>query len=107
MIVLFVVGTTYETGMINAASDKDTYTATNLAATLSVQSTYPMYQDINVMVFIGFGFLMTFLKTHSWTAVGFNFIIAIWAIQWTILCQGFWGMVLVGNNIAPIQMNVS
>jgi hypothetical protein len=39
-----------------------------------------MFQDINVMVFIGFGFLMVFLKTASWTAVGFNFIIACWAI---------------------------
>lgn len=42
------------------------------------------------MVFIGFGFLMCFLRYHSWTAVGYNFLIAAWCIQITILMQGFW-----------------
>lgn len=80
MIVLTVVGTTYGKGMINNGEDKTQYDAINLAASESVQTTYSMYQDINVMIFIGFGFLMVFLKTHSWSAVGFNFLIACWAI---------------------------
>ena len=41
---------------------------------------YPEYQDVHVMIFIGFGFLMVFLKSHSWTSVGFNYIIAVWAL---------------------------
>ena len=32
------------------------------------------------MIFVGFGFLMTFLKHHSWTSVGFNYLIAAYAI---------------------------
>ena len=32
------------------------------------------------MIFIGFGFLMVFIKFHSWTAVGYNFLVATWAI---------------------------
>ena len=51
---------------------------------------YPMYMDIHVMVFVGFGFLMTFLKHNSWTAVGFTYLIACWALQICILCSGFW-----------------
>ena len=51
---------------------------------------YPMWQDINVMVFIGFGYLMAFLKTHSWSSIGFNFLAAAWAIQCTIIFYGFW-----------------
>ena len=43
-------------------------------------SHYPMYMDIHVMVFVGFGFLITFLKHNSWTAVGFTYIIACWAL---------------------------
>ena len=42
------------------------------------------------MIFVGFGFLMVFLKCHSWTSVGFNYIIAAWSIQITILFTGFW-----------------
>ena len=41
---------------------------------------YPMYMDIHVMVFVGFGFLMTFLKCSSWTAIGFTYLIACWSI---------------------------
>lgn len=36
------------------------------------------------MVFIGFGFLMTFLRSHSWSSVSYNLIIACLAILWTI-----------------------
>ena len=42
------------------------------------------------MIFIGFGFLMVFLKNNSWTSIGFNYLIACWAIQITILARGFW-----------------
>jgi ammonium transporter Rh len=44
-----------------------------------VQKLYPFFQDVHVMIFIGFGFLMSFLKTMSWTALSYNWIISIWA----------------------------
>ena len=44
------------------------------------------------MIFVGFGFLMVFLKTHSWTSVGFNFLIAAYTLQITILIAGLWHM---------------
>ena len=47
------------------------------------------------MIFIGFGFLMVFLKNNSWTSIGFNYLIAAWAIQITILFRGFWAQ--IGN----------
>ena len=42
------------------------------------------------MVFVGFGFLMSFLKNGSWTAIGFTYLIACWSIQICILMRGFW-----------------
>ena len=56
---------------------------------------YPLFQDVHVMIFIGFGFLMVFLKNNSWTSIGFNYLIAAWAIQITILFRGFWAQ--IGN----------
>lgn len=41
---------------------------------------YPLFQDVHVMIFVGFGFLMVFLKAHSWTSVGFNYLVACWAL---------------------------
>ena len=44
-----------------------------------VQNIYMCFQDVHVMIYIGFGFLMTFVKTMSYTALSFNWIISIWA----------------------------
>lgn len=60
------------------------------ATTKALVQHYPMYMDIHVMVFVGFGFIMTFLKNASWQAVGFTYIVASWAIQICILMTGFW-----------------
>ena len=41
------------------------------------------------MIFIGFGFLMTFLKKYGLSAVSLNFMIAAICIQWHILVSGW------------------
>merc|ERR1712170_317431 len=41
------------------------------------------------MIFIGFGFLMTFLKRYGFGAVSLNFLVAAFVLQWAILMGGF------------------
>jgi hypothetical protein len=41
---------------------------------------FSIFTDVHGMVFVGFGFLMVFLKTNSWTAVGFTYIISAFVI---------------------------
>lgn len=53
-----------------------------------------MFQDIHVMIFIGFGFLMVFLKSHSWGSIGFNYLVASWAVLICILIGGFWEQII-------------
>lgn len=50
---------------------------------------YPMFQDVHVMMLIGFGFLMTFLKHHGFGSVGFNFLLTAFVIQWSLLINGY------------------
>ncbi|CAH0625660.1 unnamed protein product [Chrysodeixis includens] len=50
------------------------------------------YEDTHVMIFIGFGFLMTFLKKYCYSALGFNWLLAAMVIQWALLCQNFFHM---------------
>jgi len=45
-----------------------------------IQGYYPFYQDVHVMIFIGFGFLMTFIKTSAWSALALNWAVSCWAI---------------------------
>lgn len=44
---------------------------------------------MHVMIFVGFGFLMTFLKRYSFGGVGFNFLIGSFGLQWAIVMQGW------------------
>ncbi len=68
------------------------------ATTISATSyTYPAFQDVHVMMFIGFGFLMTFLRRYGFSAVGYNMLIAAMVLQWALLCRGFWERVYTGH----------
>ena len=58
------------------------------------------------MIFIGFGFLMVFLKTHSWTSVGYNFLIAAYVLQITILMNGFWHTIIEDKPWHKIALNI-
>jgi len=58
---------------------------------------YPMYQDVNVMMLIGFGFLMTFVKNHSWSALSYTFFINAVVVQLYLLLQPFWHKVFKGH----------
>ncbi|CDQ99269.1 unnamed protein product, partial [Oncorhynchus mykiss] len=49
-----------------------------------------VFQDVHVMIFIGFGFLMTFLKRYGFSSVGLNLLLAAFALQWGLLVQGLW-----------------
>jgi ammonium transporter Rh len=54
-----------------------------------IPDNYALYQDIHVMMFVGFGFLMTFLHRYGLSSVGFNFLLAAFCIQWATLTDGF------------------
>lgn len=40
------------------------------------------------MIFIGFGFLMTFLKKYGYSATGFNLWVAALVVQWAMIVRG-------------------
>merc|ERR1719350_231543 len=52
-----------------------------------------MYQDVHVMIFIGFGFLMTFLRKNGFNALGQTFLLGALSIQmgimFEVLCHGW------------------
>ncbi|XP_028251059.1 rh blood group, D antigen [Parambassis ranga] len=49
---------------------------------------YPEFQDVNVMVILGFGFLCTFLVRYGFSGSGFNLLVAVVATQWAIILNG-------------------
>jgi hypothetical protein len=59
--------------------------AANNAAAAAGMLNYGHFQDVHVMIFIGFGFLMTFLRKYGLSAVSLNMLVSVFAIQWHIL----------------------
>lgn len=58
---------------------------------------------MQIMVFIGFGCLMTFLRRYSYSAIAFNFFVSAFVIVWAILGIGLFQQVLDSvQRCAPI-----
>ena len=66
---------------------------------------YPFFQDVHVMIFIGFGYLMTFLKKYSFTSVGYTFLIGAFIIQFSILMNGLIHNI-VNNHYEKIYLSI-
>ncbi|MPC49170.1 Ammonium transporter Rh type B-B [Portunus trituberculatus] len=49
---------------------------------------YPMLGDIQVMILVGFGFLMTFLRRYGHSALGLTLLLTSLALQISLLLEG-------------------
>mmetsp|Transcript_76906 Transcript_76906/g.168100 ORF Transcript_76906/g.168100 Transcript_76906/m.168100 type:complete len:400 (-) Transcript_76906:604-1803(-) len=52
-------------------------------------SVYNYYVGVALMMFVGFGYLMTFLKAYGLGAVGFTFFITCLGVQWAIVVEAY------------------
>ncbi|XP_034018726.1 LOW QUALITY PROTEIN: ammonium transporter Rh type A-like [Thalassophryne amazonica] len=84
-IILFAVFVVYDDGKGHGhGHSNETHPEEN------PMTLYPMFQDVHVMIFIGFGFLMTFLKRYGFSSVGVNLLLAAFGLQWGLFMQGIW-----------------
>lgn len=72
----------------------------------NVRQFYGVFQDVHVMIFIGFGFLMTFLRRYAWSSLGFNFFIAVLAIQVSIIINGFFHRLFDDEGWHAIHLSI-
>jgi len=68
---------------------------------------FPLYQDIFVMIFVGFGFLFACFKNFSWSLIGIFFGASAWTIQFTILTSGWWETIFTGRWDLKISLDIS
>ena len=63
-----------------------------------MKKTYSMFMDVHVMIFAGFGFLMTFLRKYGHSSIGLNFLVATFVVQWHLICGGFFEQLFAGSD---------
>ncbi|XP_034946674.1 ammonium transporter Rh type A isoform X2 [Chelonus insularis] len=86
----------------NASRSENSFSAHLNGKIVSLPLNYPLYQDIHVMIWIGFGFLMTFPKRYGQSAVGLTFLVGAILVQVALL---FDGVVNVSKNgKAPLSL---
>eukprot|EP00004_Rigifila_ramosa_P011625 TRINITY_DN2490_c0_g1_i5.p2 TRINITY_DN2490_c0_g1~~TRINITY_DN2490_c0_g1_i5.p2 ORF type:complete len:502 (-),score=122.93 TRINITY_DN2490_c0_g1_i5:144-1649(-) len=75
-----------------------TYGNPDAGGTLGNVSTYYTFEiDVAFMIFIGFGYLMSFLKRYGYGAPGLNWVASAFCIQWSILAVRFAEQVHAGE----------
>ncbi|XP_030637058.1 ammonium transporter Rh type A isoform X1 [Chanos chanos] len=102
-IILYAIFVTYDDGK----SSHDDHASNKSHTEENPLSLYPMFQDVHVMIFIGFGFLMTFLKKYGFSSVGINLLLAAFGLQWGLLMQNFWHMDKDGKIKVSIEKMIN
>lgn len=105
MMILYFAFCTYDDNTDPATPSSEQTGATEIS------QVYGMWQDVHIMIFIGFGFLMTFLQSYGFSALTLNFMTGAFAIQWGILCVGFftslWDADGKAGDMAKIPLHIT
>jgi ammonium transporter Rh len=67
---------------------------------------YFAYSGVAFMIFIGFGFLMSFLRRYSFSAIGYNMLISAVAAEWGIICMAFFHHAAEDSNTHVTIMSI-
>jgi ammonium transporter Rh len=51
---------------------------------VTVDRFYNYFRDVSVMIFFGFGFLMTFLRRAGYSAIGWSLMVGALVVQWSV-----------------------
>ncbi len=68
--------------------------------------TLTVFQDVHVMIFAGFGFLMTFLRRYGYGSIGFNLLLASFAIQWSTITSGVFTFIDQDDDCCEIKVGL-
>lgn len=76
------------------------------ADTDTTMRAYSMYQDVHVMILIGFGFLMTAVPSYSVSALAWTLLLTSICIPTSILTNGWLHMLVSGHWERVIHVNL-
>lgn len=57
------------------------------------------------MIFVGWGFLMSFLKRYGFSAISVNLLLSAFTVQWVVLLRGFLSNVFVAKGYFTVSIS--
>ena len=106
MMLLYALCTKYHYGALGKNADPSKLDAQNAHATEEVAVSFAMWVDVHKLVIVGYGFAIVCFKCYSWSAIGFNYLIAAWTIQCGILLGGFFRKAFVEGFSEKIELSI-
>ena len=67
---------------------------TSNSAKEEIQKKYRTFQDLNIMIFLGFGFLRAFLKHHQWSSIAFTLIGGVLSFEFGLFTLICWASII-------------
>ena len=74
--------------------NKPSFIENNEKAKTIINQKYKYFQDINIMIFLGFGFLRSFLKHHSWTSIALTLMGGVLSFEFGLFTLICWSSIM-------------
>ncbi|XP_062835140.1 ammonium transporter Rh type A-like [Anolis carolinensis] len=84
LLLVFLLFVTYDEHTDAAAQPSHVDHAAN-----QLYAIFSLFQDIQLMLLVGLGLLLAFMKGYGFSAVANNFLLANFSTQWALVIQGF------------------
>ena len=91
IIIIILLANYYKWDKLNLPNNVNSND--NDKAKSEIQKSNNLFQEINIMIFIGFGFLRSFLKHHSWNSIAITFLSGIFSFELSLFSLICWGSI--------------
>jgi ammonium transporter Rh len=99
MLLCFCFFTEYSEELIDA-------TAIGTVSTETMRTLYTHFLSLQLIVFVGFGFLFSWLKKHGLSSLALVLLMAVFALQWSLLVGGFGRKVFGSDSTDTTDTNI-
>ena len=59
----------------------------------TIENKFKLFQEVNIMIFLGFGFLRSFLKHYSWTSIALTLMAGVLSTEFGLFMLICWSAI--------------
>lgn len=95
LVIIFFIGTDYGDAHVEATTNSTGTPTAEVGADDDIGSYYWYFNHVVIMMPIGFGYLVTFLRKYRYSGVGYTYLLTALIFQWSLIVLVFWQKVRV------------